>query len=194
MFAEAGPIKNPLIVALGDSLTAGYGVEEGLSFPSRLRKRLKKMGFPHTVINAGISGDTTTGGLRRIPLLLKQKPDLVIVALGANDGLRGLQTVEVEKNLDAIIKACLDKGTKVLLVGMRIPPNYGAKYTREFEGIYPRLAEKYDIKFIPFLLEGVAGIRELNQPDGIHPTSEGYAKVIDVVWKVLLPMLQSGSQ
>ena len=178
-----------LIVASGDSLTAGLGVEENLSFPGRLQKKFKDNGLPHRVVNAGVSGDTTAGGLRRIHGILKQKPDIVILALGSNDGLRGFPPTEIEKNLDKIIKICLKKQVKILLAGLKIPPNYGPKYSGEFKAIFPRLAKKYGLPFIPFLLDGVAGIRELNQSDGIHPKAEGYAIIAEVVWKALLPML-----
>ena len=188
-FGEAKGEKNPLIVALGDSLTAGYGVEESFSFPGRMQKRLQEKRFPHRVMNAGVNGDTTAGGLRRIPWLLNQQPVVVILVLGANDGLRGLPVAEVQKNLETIIKACLKQGAKVLLAGIRIPPNYGAKYTKEFEGIYPHLARKYDVTFVPFFLEGVAGIKELNQRDGIHPTKEGYGIVTNTVWRALESLL-----
>ncbi len=188
-FGEAKGEKNPLIVALGDSLTAGYGVEESFSFPGRLQRRLQEKGFSHRVMNAGVNGDTTAGGLRRIPWLLNQQPVVVILVLGANDGLRGLPVAEVQKNLETIIKACLKQGAKVLLAGIRIPPNYGAKYTKEFEGIYPHLARKYDVTFVPFFLEGVAGIKELNQRDGIHPTKEGYGIIINTLWRALESML-----
>ncbi|MEE9164922.1 MAG: arylesterase, partial [Nitrospinota bacterium] len=147
-------------------------------------------GLPHRVVNAGVSGDTTAGGLRRIHGILKQKPDIVILALGSNDGLRGFPPAEIKKNLDAIIKICLERGTKVLLAGMRIPPNYGPKYTGEFKAIYHRLAKKYNLPFIPFLLDGVAGKRGLNQSDGIHPKAEGYAVVTELVWQALLSMLE----
>ena len=179
-----------LIVASGDSLTAGLGVEENLSFPGRLQKKFKDNGLPHRVVNAGVSGDTTAGGLRRIHGILKQKPDIVILALGSNDGLRGFPPTEIEKNLDKIIKICLKKQVKILLAGLKIPPNYGPKYSGEFKAIFPRLAKKYGLPFIPFLLDGVAGIRELNQSDGIHPKAEGYAIITEVVWKALLPMLE----
>lgn len=183
-------IDKPLIVTFGDSLTAGYGVEESLSYPGRLQKRLNEKGFPHHVSNAGVSGDTTAGGTRRIHLVLKQHPEIVILALGANDALRGFPPGEIEKNLEAIIKTCLKKGTKILLTGMRVPPNYGSRYVKAFEDIYSRLAKKYKIAFLPFLLEGVAGIKKLNQADGIHPTAEGYAIVTELVWQALLPMLE----
>ena len=179
-----------LIVASGDSLTAGLGVEENLSFPGRLQKKFKDNGLPHRVVNAGVSGDTTAGGLRRIHGILKQKPDIVILALGSNDGLRGFPPPEIEKNLDDIIKICLKKKVKILLAGLKIPPNYGPKYSGEFKAIFPRLAKKYDLPLIPFLLDGVAGIRDLNQADGIHPKAEGYAIITEVVWKALLPMLE----
>ena len=179
-----------LIVASGDSLTAGYGVEESLSFPGRLQKKLEDNGLPHRIVNAGVSGDTTAGGLRKIHGILKQKPDIIILALGSNDGLRGFPPPEIEKNLDDIIKICLKKKVKILLAGLKIPPNYGPKYSGEFKAIFPRLAKKYDLPLIPFLLDGVAGIRELNQADGIHPKAEGYAIITEVVWKALLPMLE----
>ena len=179
-----------LIVASGDSLTAGYGVEESLSFPGRLQKKLEDNGLPHRIVNAGVSGDTTAGGLRKIHGILKQKPDIIILALGSNDGLRGFPPPEIEKNLDDIIKICLKKKVKILLAGLKIPPNYGPKYSGEFKAIFPRLAKKYDLPLIPFLLDGVAGIRDLNQADGIHPKAEGYAIITEVVWKALLPMLE----
>ena len=179
-----------LIVASGDSLTAGYGVEESLSFPGRLQKKLEDNGLPHRIVNAGVSGDTTAGGLRKIHGILKQKPDIIILALGSNDGLRGFPPPEIEKNLDDIIKICLKKKVKILLAGLKIPPNYGPKYSGEFKAIFPRLAKKYNLPFIPFLLDGVAGIRELNQADGIHPKAEGYAIITEVVWKALLPMIE----
>ena len=152
---------------------------------SMLQKRFKKKGLPHRVVNAGVSGDTTAGGLRRIHGILKQKPDIVILALGSNDGLRGFPPAEIKKNLEAIIKICLENKTMVLLAGMKIPPNYGPKYTGEFKAIYPRLAKRYDLFFIPFLLEGVAGKRGLNQADGIHPNPRG----VDEIVKRILPMV-----
>lgn len=179
-----------LITALGDSLTAGFGVEESFSYPARLQKRLIENGLSHRVINAGVSGDTTAGGVRRVKGILKQKPDIVILALGANDGLRGLPVSDIEKNLETIIKACQKNGTTVLLAGIRIPPNYGAKYSGDFKAVYSRLAKKYNLPFVPFLLKGVGGVRELNQPDGIHPNAEGYATVTDNVWKALQPMIK----
>ncbi|MDP6626066.1 MAG: GDSL-type esterase/lipase family protein, partial [Nitrospinota bacterium] len=127
---------------------------------------------------------------RRVHGILKQKPDIIILALGSNDGLRGFPPPEIEKNLDDIIKICLKKKVKILLAGLKIPPNYGPKYSGEFKAIFPRLAKKYDLPLIPFLLDGVAGIRDLNQADGIHPKAEGYAIITEVVWKALLPMLE----
>lgn len=186
--AEVGE-NPPLIIAFGDSLTAGYGVREEESYPARLQVLLKKNGYPHRVINAGVSGDTTAGGLRRLSWLLRQKPRIVILALGANDGLRGLPISEMYSNLDKMIRLCLEGGAKVLLVGMKIPPNYGVAYAREFENVYLALAEEYSLDLIPFMLEGVAAKRKYTQPDGIHPLGPGYEIVTRTTWRVLEPML-----
>ena len=183
--AEASPI----ILAFGNSLTAGYAVPNAESYPSKLQKILQENGFPHRVVNGGVSGDTTAGGLRRIHWLMKQNPKFVILELGANDGLRGQQISEMESNLGKIIEICLSKKAKVLLAGMKIPPNYGEDYTRDFEEVYHRLSKRYRIPLIPFFLEGVAGNRRLTQPDGMHPLSTGYIIVAETVWKHLKPML-----
>lgn len=167
----------PLVLFLGDSLTAGYGLSEGEAFPARIDELLAEKGRPARVVNAGISGDTTSGGLARLDWLLRQEPDVVVVALGANDGLRGLPVAETEENLRRIVEACRDAGAEVVLAGMLIPPNYGPDYTRSFAEVYPRLAEELEVERIPFLLEGVAARPELNQPDGIHPNAEGQRRV-----------------
>jgi acyl-CoA thioesterase I len=179
----------PIILAFGDSLTAGFGVGVKESYPSRLQDLLKKNGFPHKVINAGVSGDTTAGGLRRINWLMKQKPQIVILELGANDALRGLPIPPMESNLSDIIEICKKQNTKVLLVGMKAPPNYGEEYSSKFEETFYKLAKKFKTPLVPFLLEGVAAKREHNQGDGIHPTSEGYKIVVKTVWEYLKPML-----
>ena len=179
-----------MILALGDSLTAGFGVPEEASYPSRLQQRLRKEGYPHRIVNAGVSGDTTAGGLRRIHWLLKHDPKIVIIELGANDGLRGLPIGEVYSNLEKIIEICQERHIQVLLTGMKALPNYGEHYFNEFEKIFSRLAEKYEIAFLPFFLEGVAGNREYTQADGIHPLASGYALVTDTVWNYLQPMLK----
>jgi len=180
----------PVILALGDSLTAGYDVPEEANYPSRLQQRLRKEGYPHRIVNAGVSGDTTAGGLRRIQWLLKHDPEIVILELGANDGLRGLPIIEIYSNLEKIIEICQERQIQVLLTGMKPPPNYGEHYFNEFEMVFFRLAEKYDVAFLPFFLEGVAGDRKYTQADGIHPVVEGYAIVTDTVWKYLQPMLK----
>lgn len=162
----------PVVIFLGDSLTAGLGLDEGQAYPALLDRQLREEGRPARVINAGVSGDTTAGGLSRLGWLLKQRPDLVVVGLGANDGLRGLPLAEVESNLRAIILRSQAAGARVLLLGMRIPTNYGP-YAGQFAAIYPKLAKEMHVPLVPFLLDKVGGIRSLNQADGVHPTAKG---------------------
>lgn len=180
---------SPVILVLGDSLTAGLGVPEEENYPRRLQSFLKEKGHAHQVINAGVSGDTTAGGLRRLPWLLKQNPQIVILALGANDGLRGLPVTEMYSNLKQIIQICKKHNARVLLAGMKIPPNYGEDYSRQFEAVFTQLKKEYKLPLIPFLLEGVAAKKELTQPDGLHPLGAGYKVVADLVWETLQPML-----
>ncbi|MFQ5673780.1 MAG: arylesterase [Nitrospinales bacterium] len=179
----------PVILAFGDSLTAGFGVAEKNSYPARLQEILKRHGHSYRIVNAGVTGDTTAGGLRRIDWLLRLKPAIVILELGANDGLRGLPLSEMRANLEKIIRRCREANARVLLAGMKIPPNYGGAYTREFEATFDRLAETYRLNYIPFFLEGVAAKRELTQADGIHPLGPGYKIVAETVWNYLEPML-----
>ena len=186
--------SSPLILAFGNSLTAGFGVPDNESYPSRLQNILVQNGYPHKVINAGVSGDTTAGGLRRIKWLMKHTPEVVILELGANDGLRGLSIKAMEFNLDKIIGVCEEYGAKVLLTGMKVPPNYGEEYTVEFEKVFIRLAEKYDLSLVPFFLEGVAGVREHTQSDGIHPLGSGYSIVVQTIWKYLKPLIDASSK
>ena len=186
--------SSPVILAFGNSLTAGFGVPDNESYPSRLQNILIQNGYPHKVINAGVSGDTTAGGLRRIKWLMKHTPEVVILELGANDGLRGLSIKAMEFNLDKIIGVCEEHGAKVLLTGMKVPPNYGEEYTVEFEKVFIRLAEKYDLSLVPFFLEGVAGVREHTQPDGIHPLGSGYSIVVQTIWKYLKPLIDASSK
>ncbi|MDT7042714.1 arylesterase [Candidatus Nitronereus thalassa] len=181
----------PRIVALGDSLTAGLGVSPDQSYPSKLQERLEQAGFHYRVINAGVSGDTTAGGLRRLDWVLKSQPRIVIVELGANDALRGHPLGTTYSNLQEIITRLREANTQVVLAGMKIPPNYGLDYTRGFEAIFERLAREYDVTLIPFLLEGVAAKPGLNQADGIHPTAAGYEIVADTVMEALVPLLDS---
>lgn len=179
----------PRIVAFGDSLTAGLGVEADESYPAQLQRRLDSLGYHYRVINAGVSGDTTAGGLRRVPWILNNKPELVILELGANDGLRGLSVDHARNNLRQIISQLQEGGTTVVLAGMKLPPNYGYEYTAQFEAMYRMLANEYELALIPFFLEGVGGSSSLNQADGIHPTKEGYEIIVDHILKVLTPVL-----
>ncbi|HXO22379.1 MAG TPA: arylesterase [Thermoanaerobaculia bacterium] len=181
----AGP-RQPLVIFLGDSLTAGLGLAEDQAFPALLARRLGELGSPIRLVNAGVSGDTSAGGLRRIDWLLRQKPDVVVVGLGANDALRGADPTEIEHNLREIVVHARAGGARVLLLGMRIPPNYGGDYAGRFAAIYPRIAREMDVPLVPFLLEGVGGDPALNQADGIHPTAQGQERVA----KVILPYLR----
>jgi acyl-CoA thioesterase-1 len=179
----------PVIVALGDSLTAGYGLAPEESYPSLLQVRLKKAGYPHRVVNAGVSGDTSAGGLARLDWVMQQPVAVLIVCLGANDGLRGLAPEAMRANLDAIVSRGHRAGAAVILAGMHMPTNYGPDYTRRFDAVFPEVAKKQGVPFLPFLLEGVAGKPGLNQADGIHPTATGTRIVEANVWKVLKPVL-----
>lgn len=180
----------PHIVAFGDSLTAGLGVQPDEAYPAQLQRQLDAHGYGYRVINAGVSGDTSAGGLRRVSWILNTKPELVILELGVNDGLRGLSVDETKSNLSQIIQRLQQAGATVILAGMKLPPNYGRDYTTRFEAIYPALAEEYRLPLIPFFLEGVGGSPTLNQADGIHPTKKGYELVVEHVLKVLNPLLQ----
>lgn len=184
----------PRIVAFGDSLTAGLGVQADDSYPAQLQRKLDDLKYPYRVINAGVSGDTTAGGLRRVPWILNNKPELVILELGANDGLRGLSIDQTKNNLEQVVKQLREAGAVVVLAGMKLPPNYGEDYTTRFEAIYPALAREYHLPFIPFFLEGVGGASSLNQADGIHPTKEGYEIVVEQVLKVLKTVLSERQQ
>ena len=179
----------PRIVAFGDSLTAGLGVASEEAYPARLQRRLDEQGLRFRVINAGVSGDTTAGGVRRVDWVLKSRPDLIILELGANDGLRGLNLQETKANLERIVQRCQEASVTVVLAGMKLPPNYGSDYTRGFEAIYPALAKQYRLTLIPFFLDGVAGSASLNQADGIHPTGEGYRIIADKVLDAVKPLL-----
>jgi acyl-CoA thioesterase-1 len=183
--APAAAPPPPVVVFLGDSLTAGLGLAEEQAYPALLARQLKAEGKPARVINAGVSGDTTAGGLSRLGWLLNQHPALVVVALGGNDGLRGLPVAEVEGNLRQIIRRAQAAGAGVLLLGMRLPPNYGP-YADQFTAVYPKLARELGVPLVPFLLKDVGGIRTLNQADGIHPTAKGQ----EIVAKNVLPYLE----
>lgn len=174
------------IVALGDSLTAGYGLPAEASFPAQLERALRARGHAVEVVNAGVSGDTTAGGLARLDWVLADAPDAVIVALGANDGLRGIDPADTRANLEAILRRLAERDVPVLLAGMYAPPNLGREYGVRFNAVYPELAEKYDTLLYPFLLDGVVMDPALNQADGIHPNSEGVAVMV----RNILPLVE----
>ena len=178
-----------VIVALGDSLTEGYGVDKDEAFPSLLENKLIAKGYSVKIINAGISGSTSASAPSRIKWYLRSKPDIIILSLGGNDGLRGLSTKFMKKNLGEAIEIAQSAGVKILLSGMQIPGNYGLIYTESFRKVFYELAEKYNIKMIPFLLENVGGVAALNLPDGIHPNSEGHKIIAETVVKSLEPLL-----
>jgi len=179
-----------VIVAFGDSLTAGFGADPGASYPDFLQKELDGNGYRYRVVNAGISGETTTDALARLSSVIALKPAVVIVEFGGNDGLRGLPVATTRANLDQIIAGLQQAGTTVLLAGMTLPPNYGPDYISAFQRIYKDLAAKYKVAEIPFLLAGVAGTTRYMQPDGLHPTSEGNRLVAATVMHDLAPLLR----
>jgi acyl-CoA thioesterase-1 len=181
--------NRPRIVVLGDSLTAGLGLAPAESYPSLLQRKVDRAGLNFEIINAGVSGDTSAGGVRRLDWSLDGDVRVLILELGANDGLRGLPVAEMVNNLSTIIERAKARGIAVMLCGMEAPPNFGPSYTREFHAAFPALARKYQLPFVPFLLSGVAGTTELNQADGIHPNVEGARRVADTVWGTLEPML-----
>lgn len=184
--------ENPRIVFLGDSLTAGYSLAADESFPSLIQKRLDREGLAFTVVNSGISGDTTAGGLRRLNWLMRQPVHILFIALGANDGLRGFDPSVTRSNLASIISTAQSRSpeTVIMMAGMRLPFNMGPDYISAFESIYPSLAEEYDIPLLPFLLEGVAGHPELNLEDGMHPNAVGYERIAARVWNFLEPEIR----
>ncbi len=179
----------PKVVILGDSLTAGLGLPVDEAYPTLLQHRIDEAGLRYEVLNAGVSGDTSAGGLSRLDWALQGDVRVLIVALGGNDGLRGLPPAELKRNLADIITRAQERHIKVILAGMEAPPNYGRDYIVEFHKVYPALAQQYHVAFVPFLLQNVAGIERLNQRDGIHPTAEGARIVADNVWSVLRPLL-----
>lgn len=190
--ATPAPQAAHTVAFLGDSLTAGQGLPEAQAYPALIQAKLRAEGRAWKVVNAGVSGDTTAGGLARMDWLYKQRIDMLVVALGANDGLRGLPLKETEANLRAILRRAKREGSRVLLVGMQMPENYGPDYRRGFAAIYPKLAKEEQVPLLPFLLEGVALDPALNQADGIHPNAEGARRVAETVWKALAPMLKEG--
>ena len=179
------------ILVLGDSLSASYGLAQTSGWVSLLQQRLAEEKLPYQVINASISGETTSGGLYRIDALLaSHQPKVLILALGANDGLRGLSLQATQSNLETMIRRAKKSRAQVLLIGMRLPPNYGPAYTEKFHRLYEQLALKYQIQRVPFLLAPIAGKREYFQADGLHPTAEAQPLLLDTVWPVLMPLLR----
>lgn len=187
---EASKVSKTILF-FGDSLTAAMGLDPSEGYPAEIEEIIDSLGLQYEVVNAGLSGETTAAGKNRIDWVLNQDVDVFVLALGANDGLRGIPVEETRKNLQAIIDVVRAKNPEVeiVLAGMQIPPNMGPEYTSEFKELFPQLAEENDIHLIPFLLEGVAGKPELNQEDGIHPTAEGYDIIAQNVWDVLEPVI-----
>jgi len=189
--AQSPEKDRKIVLFFGDSMTAGYGVDQDQAFPALVQQRIDSLELNYKVINGGLSGETSASGLNRIDWFLEDKPSIFILELGGNDGLRGIKLTETKKNLQGIIDKVKTKypSTKIILAGMQIPPNMGQEYTSEFRKIYPELANENDLVLIPFLLEGVGGNPDLNQADGIHPTVEGHQIVSNTVWKYLEPTL-----
>lgn len=183
----------PRIVALGDSLTAGLGLLEAQAYPALLQEKIDEDGYPFEVVNAGISGDTSAAGLQRMDWALQGDVRILILELGANDGLRGLPVDQLKKNLAAIIEKARGRGISVLLLGMEAPPNYGPEYAASFRQVYRDLARQYHVAFVPFVLDRVAGVTVLNQADGIHPTPEGTRIVAETIWSTLKPIVDAVS-
>ncbi|MBV7335404.1 arylesterase [Chloroflexi bacterium TSY] len=182
-------IEQITLVAMGDSLTEGMGVEPEEAYPAQLERRLQADGYDVMVINAGISGETSSGALSRVDWVLTLEPDILILETGGNDGLRGIDPDVTEKNLNELVQAFQANDVVVVLAGMQIVPNMGEEYITEFKAIYPRIAEKYGLILIPFFLEGVGGNKELNQADAIHPTAEGYAVVVETLYPYIIKAL-----
>lgn len=182
------PLK---IVAFGDSLTSGHGIGQKNAYPAVLGTRLADAGLPYTVVNDGVSGDTTARALRRLDTALDEHPQILILALGANDGLGGVPVPQMRKNLESIIEAAQGRGIKVVLCGMEALPLHGWQYTIDFHQVFPALAAKYDVPLVPFLLNGVIGDPSLMSPDGVHPNAAGAKVLADNIWPYLLPVAQS---
>ena len=184
---------DPVILVVGDSLSAAYNMPLDAAWPRLLENRLEESGRPHRVVNASITGDTTQGGLTRLPRLLdRHQPDWVIIELGGNDGLRGFSLQVTRSNLDTMIQRSLEAGAQVLLTGIMLPPNYGQSYTEQFQALYSSLAETHGTLLVPFFMKGVALVDGMMQADGIHPSVEAQPVLLDNVWTVLWPSLSGG--
>lgn len=179
------------ILMFGDSITAGYGLDEDQAYPALIQEKIDSLGLNHDVVNAGLSGETTAGGARRVDWILQQEIDIFLLGLGGNDGLRGIDPENTKKNLETIINKVWEKNdeTEIILAGMQAPPNLGEQYTTRFRDVFIEVANEHEVVFMPFLLEDVAGIDKLNQPDGIHPTAEGQQIIADHIWTLLKPLL-----
>jgi acyl-CoA thioesterase-1 len=181
--ADTEPIgRSGVIVAMGDSLTEGYGLEADRTYPAQLQNRLREDGFDYEVVNAGVSGETSSGALSRLDWVLTLEPDIVILATGGNDGLRGIDPAVTRKNVDAIVTRLEAEDVTVVLAGMKMFRNLGRQFVDAFDGLYPDIAESHGVVFVPFLLEGVATRASLNQADGIHPNAQGYARIVDTLY------------
>ncbi|HYN76299.1 MAG TPA: arylesterase [Lamprocystis sp. (in: g-proteobacteria)] len=186
----AAPTNTPTILVLGDSLSAAYGIDQDVGWVNLLQGRLRERGLTHQVINAGISGDTTAGGLTRLPdLLARHRPAILVVELGANDGLRGLKLDVIRANLTRIVQLGQEAGSQVLLIGIRLPPNYGAAYERAFQAVFQTVAAAQGVPLVPFLLDGVAQDRALMQADGVHPATAAQPRILENVWPALESLL-----
>ncbi len=187
------PTLSKTILFFGNSLTAGYGLDPRLAFPHLIQNKIDSLGLPFEVINAGLSGETSAGGLRRINWLLKRKIDILVLELGGNDALRGIDLDVTKRNLEGLIMKTRARypGVKVVIAGMQVPPNFGKQYADKFREIYQQLAREDDATLIPFLLRDVGGVTELNQPDGIHPTAAGHKIIAKTVWESIVPLLVS---
>ncbi len=178
------------VVFLGDSLTAGHNLDRSQAFPALIQEKVVRAGLPFEIVNAGVSGDTSAGGLQRLDWVLAGGAELLVLELGANDGLRGLDLDVTRANLDKLIRECERRKIPVVLAGMRLPPNYGPDYTARFQAMYAALAVEHRLPLIPFLLEGVGGVQAVNLPDGMHPNAEGQKRVAATVWTALEPLLR----
>lgn len=194
MASPASP--RPVLMILGDSLTSGYGIDPDEAYPALLQAKIDAAGLPHRVVNAGLSGDTSAGGLRRIDWMLRQPVDVFVVALGGNDGLRGVDPAETRRNLIGILRRVRERNpeAKLVVAGMQMSPTMGRDYTEAFRATFPAVAEETGAALIPFLLDGVGGVPEMNLPDGIHPTPAGHRRIAEVVWPVLEPLLRQSAE